>query len=288
MKAPTKTNKKTQIEELIERMETTGTLPWVKTWKCKANNGTTMPVNHISNKGYRGGNRWSLVLQQLVNGYSSNRWLTFNQARELGLMVTKGSKGTMITHYTTYIKEMEDGDDKVEHRKSLRTFTVFNLDQTNYVAPVVETESEAINLTKQEQELAAVLRRYVRREDIYLGYGNPSYNMVDDLINMPHIEEFVPREEYHSTLAHECVHSTGIAKRLNRYDTSYTHEKYSVEELVAELATIILCSEYGIDATIPNSEAYLQSWLKAIKQSPKFLTTVFGDAEKAVDYIKGI
>jgi antirestriction protein ArdC len=286
MRNPTRETKKTQIEELIERMETTGTLPWVKAWKTTKYSGGVMPINHISGKLYRGGNRWSLMLQQLINGYSSNAWLTFNQARELGLQVIKGSKGTMITHYTTYIKVDKEDEEKSEHKKSLRTFTVFNLDQTNYIPTKVETEAEA--LIEQEQELAAVLRRYVRREGIYLGYGNPSYNMIADVISMPNIEEFIPREEYHSTLAHECVHSTGIAKRLNRYDTSYTHEKYSVEELVAELATIILCSEYGIDATIPNSEAYLQSWLKAIKQSPKFLTTVFGDAEKAVDYIKGI
>jgi antirestriction protein ArdC len=193
----------------------------------------------------------------------------------------------MITHYTTYIKVDKEDDDKTEHRKSLRTFTVFNLDQTNYVPPV-QTEAEALLIgVELENALTGVLKHYIKREYIQLGYGSPSYNMIADVISMPNIEEFVPREEYHSTLAHECVHSTGVAKRLNRYDSKYTHEKYSVEELVAELATIILCSEYGIDATIPNSEAYLKSWLKAIKQSPKFLTTVFGDAEKAVDYIKG-
>jgi antirestriction protein ArdC len=283
MKAPTK---KTQIEELIERMETTGTLPWVKAWKTTGYKGGVMPINHISGKLYRGGNRWSLMLQQLINGYSSNAWLTFNQARELGLQVLKGSKGTLITHYTTYIKVDKEDEDKTEHRKSLRTFTVFNLDQTNYVPPETEAE-EMLTETELENALTGVLKHYIKREGIELGYGNPSYNFIADVISMPNLEEFVPREEYHSTLAHECVHSTGIAKRLNRYNTSYTHEKYSVEELVAELATIILCSEYGIDATIPNSESYLQSWLKAIKQSPKFLTTVFGDAEKAVDYIKG-
>jgi len=284
MKAHTKANKKTQIEELIERMEVTQTLPWVKTWECKANNGATMPVNHISNKGYRGGNRWSLVLQQLVNGYSSNRWLTFNQARELGLMVTKGSKGTMITHYTTYLSKDKNSseDDEGTLRKSLRTFTVFNLDQTNYVAEVKEENNIKEN---EEIEIAALLRRYVRREEIFLQYGNPSYHPVQDVICMPEKHEFTTIDEYYSTLSHECVHSTGISSRLNRYDNTYTHEKYSKEELVAELATIIICSEYGLTSVIDNSQAYLQHWLGQIKQSPKFLVDVFGDAEKAVDYI---
>ena len=286
MKTASKTTKKTQIEELIERMETTGTLPWVKTWECKSNNGATMPVNHVSNKGYRGGNRWSLVLQQLVNGYSSNRWLTFNQAREVGLIVTKGSKGTMITHYTTYIKENKE-DDTVEHRKSLRTFTVFNLDQTNYVADVKE-ENNIINTEEQEKEIAALLRRYIRREEIFLQYGNPSYHPVQDVICMPEKHEFTTIDEYYSTLSHECVHSTGVASRLNRCDNSYTHEKYSKEELVAELATIIICSEYGLTSVIDNSQAYLQHWLGQIKKSPKFLVEVFGDSEKAVDYIHSV
>jgi antirestriction protein ArdC len=80
---PTKpATKATQLEELIERMEVTQTLPWVKAWKTSSYKGSVMPINHISGKLYKGGNRWSLMLQQLVNGYSSNAWLTFNQARE--------------------------------------------------------------------------------------------------------------------------------------------------------------------------------------------------------------
>jgi antirestriction protein ArdC len=60
---------------------------------------------------------------------------------------------------------------------------------------------------------------------------------------------------------------------------------YSKEELIAEMGSVFLCNEIGIDATFDNSLAYLKSWLGKLKDDVKLLITAAGKAQKAVDYI---
>ncbi len=106
---------------IIEELEK-GSVPWRKPWK------TLPPVNLISKKPYRGINVFLLALQ----GYGSQYWLTFNQAKQLGGNVRRGEHGTKIVFwkFDTYETETADGD--TEERKSafLRYYTVFNLEQT--------------------------------------------------------------------------------------------------------------------------------------------------------------
>jgi antirestriction protein ArdC len=62
-------------------------------------------------------------------------------------------------------------------------------------------------------------------------------------------------------------------------------EDYSFEELVAELASAYLCARTGINNTLENSSAYIQHWLKALKDDKTMLLKASGKAMAAAEYI---
>ena len=107
---------------------------------------------------------------------------------------------------------------------------------------------------------------------------------------MPDRVSFDNAEEYYSTLFHELTHSTGHPRRLNRSTLAtferFGDEKYSAEELVAEMGAAFLCGFTGIEnKTIRNSAAYLRSWLDVLKQDSRLVLVAAGQAQKAADLI---
>lgn len=70
-------------------------------------------------------------------------------------------------------------------------------------------------------------------------------------------------------------------------------EAYAFEELVAELGSLFICSDLGVeDAELTGESfeqhtAYLQSWLGALKDDPAYLFDAASLADKACDYIMG-
>ena len=99
-------------------------------------------------------------------------------------------------------------------------------------------------------------------------------------------------EEYYSTFFHELVHSTGHKRRLGRSGVeevaAFGSHEYSKEELVAEIGSAMLCGVAGIEqVTLDNSAAYIQSWLKALKNDERMIVSAAGQAQKAADYILG-
>lgn len=89
-------------------------------------------------------------------------------------------------------------------------------------------------------------------------------------------------------LFHELGHSTGSESRLHRdMSGSFGDDKYSREELVAEITSAVLCNHFGIDtAKIQrNTAAYVQHWLKILKDDKRLIVTAAARAEKAVNLI---
>ena len=106
---------------------------------------------------------------------------------------------------------------------------------------------------------------------------------------LPLLTQFSETAEYYGTAFHEMVHSTGHAKRLARLDTTanFGGESYSKEELIAEIGSAALVSHCGLETpqSFHNSAAYIQGWLRALKDDKRFIVSAAGKAEKAVDYI---
>lgn len=87
------------------------------------------------------------------------------------------------------------------------------------------------------------------------------------------------------------VHSTGHKSRLDRGDVKdcmyFGSENYSKEELCAELGSAFLINMLDIETekSFRNSSAYIQSWLRVLKNDTHFIVSASSRAEKAVKYI---
>jgi antirestriction protein ArdC len=260
------------ISDRIGALLEQGTIPWRKPW-----NATTDFPRNIEGRRYSGINVFMLMAQ----GHGSPFWMTFKQARERGGSVTKGSKGTPVVFWSFVKKpvEQEDGTFKVREIPFLKWFTVFNLSQTENVKPtkaMLASEAAQGTVAPDPIEAAeAIVAGMPTPPTIDFNGGNRAfYRPATDSISMPAKASFTSADEMYSTLFHEIAHSTGHKSRLARKTmtsewTGFGSEEYSREELVAEFTAAFLAGEAGtLPATIENSTAYIQNWLKAIKVGP--------------------
>ena len=108
---------------------------------------------------------------------------------------------------------------------------------------------------------------------------------------VPIRKQFMSTAEYYSTVFHELTHSTGHSSRLNRLTQAafFGSEDYSKEELVAEIGAAALVNHVGLETSnsIRNSAAYIQNWLKVLRDDKRFIVSASGRAEKAVSLILG-
>lgn len=178
----------------------------------------------------------------------------------------------------------KSGEPKKELRFALRYYNVFNLDQTTIQLPDYGNG-------KRSKECEDILQNLKGFPVIEEGGNVAAYNPVRDALSIPPKREFKDREKYYSSVFHELVHSTGHETRLNRKDfkhNGFGDEKYSKEELVAEIGASFLCALCGIEnKTIDNSAAYIQCWLKRLSNDSTLIISASAQAQKAIDYILG-
>ena len=66
-------------------------------------------------------------------------------------------------------------------------------------------------------------------------------------------------------------------------------ESYSKEELIAEVGSAMLCNHVGVEIpeTFENSVAYIQSWVKVLKDKDnvRLVTTAASAAQRAVNFV---
>ena len=90
------------------------------------------------------------------------------------------------------------------------------------------------------------------------------------------------------------THASGHSVRLDREGVTqqarFGSEKYSKEELVAELGAAFLSNKAGIldSVRFENSAAYLGSWINKLENDPRLIVCAASQAQKASDFIMGI
>jgi len=64
---------------------------------------------------------------------------------------------------------------------------------------------------------------------------------------------------------------------------------YAMEELVAELGAAFLCADLSLSPE-PRDEhaAYIDSWLKALKEDKRAIFSAAAHAQRAADYLHGL
>ena len=139
------------------------------------------------------------------------------------------------------------------------------------------------------EECEAIVAGMPLRPQIRESGQGAYYFPAKDEVSMPPLRVFDSAEAYHSTLFHELTHSTGHESRLARPDAfagRFGSEPYAKEELVAELGAAFLCARAGIaPATLEDSAAYLENWLKKLREDKRLIITAAGAAQRAADFI---
>lgn len=272
--------------KFIDAVESQGRMPWQKPWK-----GVGLPKNYVSGKPYQGIN----LLMTLFSGFEGLNWLTYKQAEELGGNVKKGSKGTPIifwqkSSYKTGEKNA-NGEDLLKSSFILKSYTIFNEEQIEGI----DFSSKVVEQLSQDERLAEI-------ESIFKATGieivesigdRACYSPMLDKITMPKFGQFNGRVEYYATLAHEVVHATGHVSRLKREGvaemSNFGSERYSFEELVAEIGSCMFLSLHGIqnERVEANQMAYVKGWIRVLKNDPNMIVKASKEAQKALDWIEG-
>ena len=278
-------------EEFVTLLETEQ-LEWKKGWSGIS----ARPYNPITGTVYHGVNRFRLLLTAQALGYQDPRWCTFHQIQKNNWKLKRGKgQASKVEIWMPYDRELKKWITWEEFREQggitehycLRTksYPVFNGDMIEGIPPLEVTLQEV-----DPVELVDTISDSMQVPIVYHETDRAFYRPSEDRIYLPNREQFFSTYDYASTALHELAHATGAAHRLNRKLTGSTsQESYAQEELVAEITSCFLSSELPVKQTeehIRNHQAYVQSWIRQIREKPESLIRAIQSAEQASNYLE--
>lgn len=298
---------------LISLLEA-GTTSWGREWDV-ASGGHH--VNLLSGRRYRGANPVLLTLGLHLRGSTLPYWCGFAEAKALGLFPRRGSKAVHVLRPQVHPRGESrlagpgspaegghgsggaDGQQAAEAGQSWVSYgpmPLFN---------AADLGGEALEgLIRKRRQAEGVSRRpeperLKAAEAVLSSWPVPvrfsgdraCYLPGPDRIQLPDRSAFHSPAALYATWAHEAIHSTGHSCRLARDLSGGMGEggdggrAYAREELVAELGAVLLGDRLEIGSAMANHAAYLGHWVKLLKESPRVLLQVLGDARKAADLV---
>lgn len=298
-----KTNKtRDQLAQTFISALNENTLPWVQGWRSSAPR-YKMHESYGSGKKYRGVNALYLWIVGMNKGYQDHRWCTFNQIKEMEWHLKKDSKGAHIEYWYVWDTEKKvsltfaqareiikkDKEREKDMVPNFRNYVVFNGDCIDGI-PQLEKEVVKTPIFTNTM-LKHLLSNYLKNAGVAFGeHGSKCfYSPTEDKIYLPPPHFFISEMEFYSTALHECAHSTGHERRLKRdLSGSFGTESYAKEELRAEIASAFVLSDCGLSmpqSLIDNNKAYIQSWIKDIKDKPNELFQAIKEADTIGDFV---
>lgn len=280
-------------DQIIKALEN-GVVTWHQPWNSPY--GESPYVSHTNGKPYSFLNMLLLMSQ----GGEVGEYITHQQAHAEGGRIKKGAKAKFVVFSKRCVKTKKVTDaegNEVEETSDyyvLRYYNVFHINDCEDIKAKYAQEKPAVKQIDPIGVAEEIVQGYEARETTLKIYRNNEtdrayYSPSRDEIHVPCIGQYNERTEYYSTLFHEMVHSTGIEKRCNRgIERSVAKGKeYSTEELVAEIGSAMMMHRLGIQikSTFDNSTAYIQSWLKSLRNDKRMIVIASAQAEKAVKYI---
>ena len=288
-------------DKIVTLMEQ-GIIPWARPWTD--GNGASCAWSRSTGREYSFLNQMLLAdpekeysnISELLNDVKGE-YLTFKQAHELGGSVKKGEHGKRVVFFKMIDvkdgdKTNEDGDPLMKKIPYLQSYTVFRVDQCEGISQKYHTEPAEAHEIGEDLTAEELIRSYVAGSGVTFNHVNGNqayYSPALDTVVIPERSQFRALAEYYSTAFHELAHSTGHEGRLNRLEkvAAFGNDVYSTEELTAEICSASILATLGIDtdASLRNSAAYVQNWLKALKNDKKMIVVAAARAEKALQMI---
>ena len=263
---------------------------WTKSWNAT---GSAVPHNPVSGAVYTGTNRLVLARARRALDYETGAWATYRQWQSKECQVRRGSHGVQVIRaFRTSCCDDKgcDGECGRRPRTAMRSFTVFNSSQIDgdeipqhprYGPHVPVAQWQHSEITAAFEALGA---------DWRTGGNEAYYSPVSDKIVTPPPEAFASAGGYASTVAHEHAHWTGHSTRLDRplVEVAASVEARAREELVAELAAVVVCNSLGMEhEPVANHAAYLKHWAGHLRseKGSSILFSASSAASRAAEYI---
>lgn len=270
-------------------------------WDKPFFSNTELPFNYLTGEKYHGSN----IIALWSADFTDPRWMTYVQIQEFIkktkqiIYLEKGSKASYITKVIPIYKKDKDGniekdqdgnykqviDETGTQKIGFRFYPLFNCSQIKGIEPYFKPDP----LFKPNEEVNMLLEAMEHKTGLQLEHhqkGSAYYVPSLHKIYMPDKQLFKKIDYYYDTLLHEMGHSTG--KALNRDMTgSFGSESYAKEELTAELTSTFMAVELGLEhnpSRHENHAAYLNSWLKALKEDKTYIYKAANHASKATEY----
>ena len=246
---------------------------------------------------YRGENAFNTFETAVKNNYTDPRWLTFNQIKENGYTLPKGSQGLPISFFKQNAKILvkdenlkpvldEDGNKTYANVPLFKPYYVFNASIIQGIEPFAKTilSEEEKEKLKQEKFKQAdqMIKAFCENYNIdFHEVANPQpfhqqlleyeNNTVKSRVVLPLKAQFKNVESWYAVAFHEIGHATrklGIRANVE-LDTplgnTFGSKNYAIEELTAELTSLQLCRAFNLDSSElgeleQNSLAYIRNW----------------------------
>lgn len=300
----------------IEAMEK-GEIPWRKPWRT---NGVVR--NGSTNRIYRGINRMMLEFICADREYTDPRFYTYYEIQkhfkseieknnykhdEWKLVDAKGM-GVTVLYFSYYNKETKKTISDSEYKvllstmddewikKNITVFTktskVFNAKHIEGLEPLPPViQSEVSVDTIQNDFLNNLIKNMNVKFSASKDATSAYYSPFEDSVTVPHKDKFDSYAAFLETALHELSHATGHEDRLNRSMLGFFgDENYAKEELRADIGSNMIMKELypnGISTSLDDNHlAYIQSWIKNLKDKPKELKDAIIDAQKILDYVE--
>lgn len=294
------------VERILNNAKEEGIMPWQRTYRV-------IPAyNGESGKKYKGINRFMLPEGEYL---TANQLNSYNKSHKTDYKFQKGIFWFPVVFYKVNKKELSSaevkklsesigiGDLSKDHfigykdgyyyevvngvvSQNKNVLRYYNVADVQYFKdsdgnPYPSLYSDDIVKIESEEPLK-IIEDYVKRENIRTKTytGVPCYIEDDDLVMFNLLES--SSNSYLISAFHELVHSTKHKSRLNRKDLSKGEE-----EIVAEMASWMLCSELGCidDIMLENSLSYVNYWSKTVNDLKNNFIWLVSLAESAVNYI---
>ena len=286
--------------QIVQALES-GSIPWRRPWQISPN-ASGRPRNVASKKPYSGVNFLLLALHSMKYGFQSRFYGTFQQWSALGgkvksrpVDVEPGDYGCHIVFYRPVSKTTTNpttGKEEQERFAVLRSYCVFCADQV---------EGKAVEKYQVQEESGGTLPNFAPADNLIAATGadiritgesafysvpTPEKSWPNhtggDYIQVPQPQKFISPGAWYGTVFHEIGHWCEP-----RLDFRPEQNAYAMGELVAEMSAAFLSTELGIPGgeDMSNHAAYLQSWLRAMKNDVGFIFKASTQASKVVDFI---
>ena len=304
---------------MIQRLENSKKKDWKQGWTEGSHGFGGLPQN-ITGRTYVGGNAFLLQVHTSMKGFHVPVYMTKTQMKENGVHIKKGERSVPVFKWGLNIKDengkrmsedkyhnlSKDEQNKCQVRPYLKVFNEWNIDQTTfeedkqekYQAILSRFTFPPIKDDKGMYKNEALDRMFDKQEwlcpiQVDQESKGAVYNTKKDCIVVPmksqfniHDEPeeiFMDGQEYYSSAIHEMAHSTGHPTRLDRLTKEhFGSEGYAKEELVAETTAFVIGNAMGFSNRISdNNAAYVDWWIKKLREEPKYIVTVMSDVNKA-------